>query len=343
MIKKEAYGMVGDKQVYKYTITNKNNNSLVVSDYGATILNLFINKNNRSYDVALGYNNLAGYFNNGEFIGCVVSPTCNRINLGRFEIAGVNYQMQQNDRGNNLHTHNSLGARNMIMDVQTRDQQIVFSCHFNDGLAGLPGEKDFKVSYLFDDDNQLIIDYEMITDKESLFNPTQHCYFNLNGHDSGSILKHKMLIKASNITEVNDTLIPTGKLLDVTGSPFDFRREKEVGQDADDVSLSATGGYDHNYALDNYDGSLKEVAHLIGDKSQIKMTILTQMPGLQVYGGNFLQRADGKNGATYSKNGGIALETQFYPDNINHPEFASSLIKAQQKKAYRTIYRFENI
>jgi aldose 1-epimerase len=344
-MKKEHYGKVNNNEISVYTLTNRNGVSLSVSDFGATILKLLVpDHSGKLADVVLGYDRLEGYsVENGEFIGCVVAPNGNRIARGSFELNGIRYHLDINNGVNNLHTHFELGAAKKIMDVEMKEDEIVFRCCFADMEAGLPGNRLFSVSYRLDDDNRLIITYEMTSDKDTIFNPTQHSYFNMAGHDSGSILNQQLQLNADYFTPVDETLIPSGELRAVEGTPFDFRQIKPIGRDMDlsDQQLGFGKGYDHNFVINDYDGTLRYFGLLKDTVSGRQMRCYTTQPGVQVYTANYLERKDGKEGIQYQPNDGVCLETQFFPDSVNHPNFPQALLKAGEPICYQTVYAFE--
>ncbi|MBO4537699.1 MAG: galactose mutarotase [Erysipelotrichaceae bacterium] len=344
MIKKEHYGKFHNNEISVYTLTNRNGVSLSVTDFGATVLSLLVpDRQGNLADVVLGYDRLEGYSEeNGEFIGCVVAPNGNRIARGTFELNGVRYHLDINNGVNNLHTHFELGAAKKVMDVQMKEDEIVFRCCFGDMEAGLPGNRMFSVSYRLDDENRLIITYAMNSDKDTIFNPTQHSYFNMAGHDSGSILTQQLQLDCDCFTPVDETLIPTGELRPVEGTPFDFRQIKEIGRDMDlsDEQLGFGKGYDHNFVINGYDGTLRYFGLLRDPASGREMHCYTTQPGVQVYTGNYLERADGKQGMKYHPNYGVCLETQYFPDTVNHPDFPQADMKAGQTVTYQTVYEF---
>ena len=344
-MKKEHYGKVNNNEISVYTLTNRNGVSLSVTDFGATILKLLVpDHSGKLADVVLGYDRLECYsVENGEFIGCVVAPNGNRIARGTFELGGIRYHLDINNGVNNLHTHFELGAAKKIMDVEMKEDEIVFRCCFADMEAGLPGNRLFSVSYRLDDDNRLIITYEMTSDKDTIFNPTQHSYFNMAGHDSGSILTQQLQLNADYFTPVDETLIPSGELRAVEGTPFDFRQIKPIGRDMDlsDQQLGFGKGYDHNFVINDYDGTLRYFGLLKDPASGRQMRCYTTQPGVQVYTANYLERKDGKDGIQYQPNDGVCLETQFFPDSVNHPNFPQALLKAGEPICYQTVYAFE--
>ena len=343
MLKKKLWGNYKGENVYLYTLKNANGMMVTVSNFGATLTSILIPDGDKYADVVLGYNGLRGYADeNTAYVGCVVAPNGNRIARGRCLIEGREYHLDVNNGVNNLHTHFELGASKQLMAVEESDDRIVFCCHFADMSAGLPGERDFSVSYQLDDDNRLIITYSMHSDRTTIFNPTHHSYFNLAGHDQGSVFEQKLQLNADYYTPVDETLIPTGEIRKVEDSPFDFRKAKAIGQDFDlnDEQLRIGKGYDHNFVLNDYDGTLRCFGSLKDEKSGREMRCYTTQPGVQVYTANYLERTDGKEGVHYHPNDGICLETQYFPDNINQSAFISSILPANKTTEYQTVYQF---
>ena len=207
---------------------------------------------------------------------------------------------------------------------------------------GFPGNLKQIIRYTLTEQNTFQIDYEMVSDKTTIINPTNHTYFNLNGHNSGSVLEHEMEVFSDTFLETDEELIPTGKLLNIEKTPMDFQKRKQIGKDifSNYKPLLLANGYDHNYVFSN-DGILKKMAKLYGTDSGITMTVFSDLCGLQIYSGNFLNGEIGKNGAIYEKRNGICFETQYYPNACKEPDFPSSIRKAGEVFQSRTMYQFE--
>jgi aldose 1-epimerase len=210
-----------------------------------------------------------------------------------------------------------------------------------DGEEGYPGNLDVTVTYTLTADNRLSIRYEATTDKTTPLNLTNHSYFNLNGHDSGDILRHRVWLDADSFTRADETSIPTGEILSEEGTPMDFRSPKTVGRDIaqDYEALNFGQGYDHNSCLNN-GGRFAKIATLEADKTELKMDVYTDLPGVQIYTGNFIHNEPGKNGAVYCRRAGICFETQYYPDSVNHPNFPSPVFQAGEIYETTTEFRF---
>lgn len=332
------------EEVYAYTLDNGNGMTVKVMNYGAALLEVNVPSNNGVVDVLLGHKEFSGYEDNGSAHGAVVGRNANRIGDAKFTLNGVTYELEKNDGDNNLH-----GGFNRwyerVWEVSegddNEDASIVFSLESEDMDQGFPGNVTVAVTYTLTSDNEIVIHYNAVPDKDTIINMTNHSYFNLNGHDAGSILDHIVYIDSDYYTETRKGLIPTGKLTPVKGTPLDFNIPKPIGQDinADYEALVMANGYDQNFALKN-DGELSVVTTVYAPKTGIFMSVLTDLPGIQMYTGNFLNDT-GKGGCSYIKNSGVALETQFFPDAINHDNFASPVTKAGVEYDTTTIYKFE--
>ena len=331
----------GDK-IIAYTIDN-GRIKVRLSNYGAAILNLWVpDKDGIPADIVLGYDRIEQYFDNPCNFGVVVGPSANRIAGGKVTIDGRDYQMPQNENGNNLHTDFDSGLHKTVWDAEALGDNVTFTVNLEDGKYGLPGNRIMMVSYTLTDDDVLHIAYFGTSDKETVFNPTNHSYFNLAGEGSGDVLAHTLRLYASSFTPVDDELIPTGELRDVTGTPFDFKVEKPIGRDiaADDDQLKKGQGYDINFAIDDYDGgeSLKPAVRVEEPESGRAMEVWTSLPGIQLYTANYVDEANAKGGRSYGQYSSLCLETQYFPDAVHHDNFVSPLTKAGG--TYRSVTEF---
>ncbi len=330
------------EEVTCYTLENKNGMKAEFIDYGAIIVSLFVpDKDGKLDDVVLGYDDVAAYEANGCFFGALIGRHGNRIGGASFELNGVTYELEKNDGENNLHG-GTPGYHKLMYQVETSDDSVTFSRTSPHMEQGYPGNLDLSVTYTLTDDNELKITYTAKSDQDTLCNMTNHSYFNLKGHDGGEITDHNVWIKANGFTETSDDLIPNGTIVDVTGTPMDFRTKKAIGDDigADYKPLVIAGGYDHNYALDKKSGVLEKVAELSEDCSGRTMEVYTDLPGMQLYTGNFIEKENGKGGTVYTKRNGVCFETQFFPNSIHVPSFDSCVLKAGETFTSTTIYRF---
>ncbi|MEQ9764263.1 aldose epimerase family protein [Streptococcus jiangjianxini] len=339
-----------DIETTKGTITNiilSNNKetSVIVSNLGATLLNFNTqDKNGKQRDIVLGFDTIEEYFDNTDtYFGASVGRVANRTETASFSLDGETFQIDKNEGNNNLHS-GPKGYQTRIWEVEALDEsnnQVTFKLDSPDGDQGYPGHLILKITYQLTDDNQLRITYQALSDKDTPLSPTNHSYFNLNGHASGSIENHLLQLNASAYTPIKDsTSIPTGQIVNVEGTPFDFRKPKTIGQDINQAfdQLQFAGGYDHNLVLDN-PNLQTAFATVVGDKTGIKLEAFTDLPGVQFYTGNFLNNHPGKNQATYGKRHGFCLETQFFPNAINIPNFPSPVLKANETNSYQTIYK----
>lgn len=345
-VSKSFYGNLTDNTpVHAYTLDNGNGMTVKVMDFGAALLELNVPaKDKTTIDVLLGHESLKGYENNGSAHGATVGRNANRIGNACFVLNGTTYELDKNDGKNNLHGGFKRWYERMwdaTPGDENEDASVTFSLFSEDMDQGFPGAVRVSVTYTLTADNSLIIHYNGVPDKDTVMNMTNHSYFNLEGHGAGSIRDHIVTIHSDYFTETDSELIPTGRLIPVAGTPLDFNKPKAIGQDidADYEALKFGSGYDQNWMLDNK-GELMPAAELYSPKSGIKMTVYTDLPGIQMYTGNFLNDA-GKDGATYTRNSGVALETQYVPDAVNHEEFASPIVKAGEEYDTTTVYQFE--
>lgn len=326
-----------------YTFENSSGMVMEVTDFGATLYSLLVpdGKGGR-IDVVLGYDDPIGYEGpSGTFFGATVSRNANRIGNARVVINGKEYRLDQNDGNNNLHSGYDFQSFRIWKVKAMTENSITFSLHSPDGDQGYPGAVDMDVTYTLTEENEVRLDYYAVPDADTILNLTNHSYFNLNGHASGSVLKHTVWLDADSFTRADAQSIPTGEIVPVAGTPMDFRTRKEVGRDIemDYEALNFGKGYDHNWCLNN-GGKLAKVAELTGDLSGITMDVSTDLPGVQIYTANFLEKEAGKDGVVYLRRQGICFETQYYPDALNHPNFPSTLCKAGEVYKTTTIYRF---
>ena len=325
-----------------YTFENKNGMVMAVTDFGATLHSLLIPTESTPLDVVLGYDDPAGYEGPaGTFFGATVGRNANRICRGEFTLKGKAYKLAVNNNGNNLHSGLDFWSFRIWQVKSHTENSITFCLHSPDGDQGYPGAVDIEVTYTLTEDNSVRIHYRGIPREDTIINLTNHSYFNLNGHASGDILKHTVWVDADTFTRADATSIPTGEITPVAGTPMDFRIPKAVGRDIGEnyEALNFGLGYDHNWCLNN-GGKFSKVASLTGDQTGLKMDVFTDLPGVQIYTGNFIQNEPGKGGVVYQRRQGICFETQFYPDAINHPNFPSPIFRAGEIYETTTEYKF---
>ena len=322
----------------RYWISNKNGMSAAFLERGATITTINApDKNNNFENVLIELQNWKEYLNNGPYIAVVPGRYANRIANGKFTIDGKEYQLAKNDNGkNHLHGGNvGFDKKNWTMK-ELKDNSITFEYISPDGEENFPGTLKATVKYTLNDDNSLEILYNAETDKKTHCNLTQHAYFNLSGnYKNQKIDNYSVKINADGITEVNDDLIPTGKILPVENTIFDFRKSKKLKEIKDFA-------YDHNFCLNKKgDKELFSAAEVYDDESGRVLEVFTNYPGLQFYTANFLDGSNTeKNGSKLSKQSAFCMETQFYPDSPNHPEFPSTLLKPGQKYEMKSVFKF---
>lgn len=350
-IKKHSFGKTKDgEEATLYTLINKNGMSVSFTNYGANIVNILApDKTGKLDDVVLGYDNVRGYEINSPGYGSFIGRHANRIGGAAFVLNETSYELEKNDGENNLHS-GSKSYNKFMFEVETFEEEDADSIEFSrlspHMEQGFPGNLDISVTYTLTDDNELVIEYLAVSDKDTVVNLTNHSYFNLAGHNSGTILDQKIILEADKFTPTDAALIPTGEVKEVTGTPMDFRSLKTLGQDieADYEPLKLAGGYDHNYILNTNGSDVEKIGEMLDDKSGRKMEIFTNMPGIQLYTGNFISGTEaGKGGYIYPKRGGVCFETQYFPDSCNKPEFPSSLLKAGDEYDFVTVFKFSTV
>ena len=310
-----------------FSITNDLGFEVSIMPYGGAITSL-----KTPADIVLGFETLDEYVRNPRYFGALIGRHANRIARGRFSLNGVEYQLPCNNGANHLHG-GFKGFDKRDWTVREDGNTLHLTYFSKDGEEGYPGNLTAFVDYILRD-NELRIDYRATTDRDTIVNLTNHSYFNLDG--KGTILDHQLTLYADAFTPVSKELIPTGEIAPVENTPMDFRRGKAIGKD-----LESAGGYDHNFVLKDYDGSLRPVARLYEPHSGRVLEILTTEPGIQFYSGNFLDGSfTGKGGFVYHKYTGLCLEPQHFPDAPNHPNFPSTVLRAGEVYKHVSFYRF---
>lgn len=342
-IKVSAFGATKDGSEAKlYTLENDAGMSAAFSDYGGALVKLLVpDKDGTLLDVVLGYGEAGGYEAGGESLGVPVGRNANRTAGASFALGGVTYNLMPNENGNNLHSGNDFYGKRFWKVVEAEDDHIIFLLHSPDGDQGFPGSLDMKITCELTEDNELRFTYDAVPDQDTVVNMTNHSYFNLNGHDSGDILSHRIMLDSDAFTKTDAESIPTGELVDVTGTPMDFRTGRVIGTDIDSSyeAIRLGQGYDHNWVLKT-NGKFVKVAEAAGDKSGIVMDVYTDLPGVQVYTGNFLNQEPGKDGAVYPRRCGVCFETQYFPDSVHHENFPSPVCRVGEAYHTVTAYRF---
>ena len=327
-----------------FIFENQNGMEMQVSSFGATLHKLIVpDKNGEKRDVVLGYDDPAGYEGpSGTFFGATVGRHANRIGNAVYEHEGVKYQLEKNDGENNLHSGFDCWSFRVWNVKETTENSITFAIHSPDGDQGFPGNVDMEVTYTLTENNSIKIHYHGTTDADTPINTTNHSYYNLAGHTSGTVCEHILWIDSDEFTPTDAALIPIGKNIPVEGTPMDFRTAKKIGLeiDADYEALIFGKGYDHNWALKN-NGEFKKVAELYSEESGICMEMHTDLPGIQMYTANYINNEAGKDGAIYQQNQGATFETQYYPDSVNHANFESCICKKGEEYDTTTEYVFK--
>jgi aldose 1-epimerase len=351
-LRRAPFGSTADGQpVELFTLTNAHGIEVRLTNYGGIITSLKTpDRSGRFDDVVLGYDSLNGYLRNSPYFGAIVGRYGNRIAKGRFTLDGTTYRLAVNNGPNSLHggirgfdkvvwnaePFRNDGAEGVALEYTSADME-----------EGYPGTLRARVTYTLTDDNRLIVDYQATSDKPTPVNLTQHSYWNLAGDGSRDILAHVLTINADSMTPVDSTLIPTGEISPVAGTPFDFRTPMPIGARIDqrqNTQIRYGGGYDHNFVLNRGGAaadSLLHAAHVAEPSTGRTLDIFTTEPGIQFYSGNFLDGTiTGKAGHIYKHRYGLALETQHYPDSPNHPNFPSTILRPGQQYRSRTVFAF---
>jgi aldose 1-epimerase len=341
MIKKEFVERYNNQDIYTYTLCG--DIEVEISTLGATLLSLKTpDRNGNLVDILLNFPEAKDRGSGCGYMGCAIGRNGNRIGSGGFSLEGKTYPLAQND-GGKAHLHGGvLGFHQKNFDAEVQGTSLVMTCFSPDGEEGYPANLTFAVKYTVVG-TTLVIEYFAESDGTTIINPTNHAYFNLSGEKDGSILDNILQINADRYLPTDKNLIPTGEERCVEGTPFDFREAKAIGKEigSADTQLATAGGYDHNFCIADYDGTLKTIATAKGDKSGIVMNVKTDLPGVQLYTGNFLDGSIiGKNGVPMTKRSAFCLETQVYPDSPNHPEWPSCIFDANEEYKTTTVFCF---
>jgi aldose 1-epimerase len=340
-ITEKPYGTFNNEAVTEYTLTNVNGMQVSIINYGGTVTKIITkDRDGKDGDVILGYDSLAGYLQKGNpYFGCLIGRYGNRIAKGKFTLDGKTYNLATNNNGQTL--HGGIKGYDKVMwkaEKQAGDSSLKLTYLSKDGEEGYPGNLSVEVIYTLTADNGLQIDYAATTDNATPINLTNHCYFNLSAGKDSTILEHELILKANKFTEVDDVLIPTGKLPDVKNTAMDFTVAKKIGKEIATVK----GGYDHNWVLNKTGKTLESIATLYHSGSGRLMEVFTTEPGIQFYSGNFLDGTltNTKAGQKYVLHAGLCLETQHFPDGPNQPTFPNTILKPGEKYMHTSVYKF---
>jgi aldose 1-epimerase len=347
-IKKQPFGKTPEGGAADlYTLTNRKGMEAAITNYGGIVVQLRVpDRKGNLADVVLGYDDLDGYIHDKAYLGALIGRYGNRIALGKFSLGGKTYTIPRNNGENTL--HGGLKGFNQALWRATELESnhgpsLQLEYLSKDGEEGFPGNLSVKVTYTLTDENQLKIEYSATTDKETVVNLTNHAYFNLAGAGNGDILQHQVMLRADKFTPVSESLIPTGELRSVQGTPMDFRTPTAVGAriEQDDQQLKYGRGYDHNWVLESGGSKTPTLAASVYEPGTGRvLEVWTTEPGVQFYTGNFLDGAKGKGGKVYQRRYALCLETQHFPDSPNQPKFPSTVLKPGQRYHTVTIYKF---
>ncbi len=325
-----------------YTLTNSQGASTEISTWGGTIVSLKMpDRNGAMGDIVLGFGSLDGYLAAQPYFGAIIGRYANRIAHAKFTLNETEYKLAKNNGDNSLHGGIRGFDKQLWFAKEGPMQSLVLNYVSEDGEEGYPGNLSVTVTYTLTDNNELQIDYAASTDKDTVLNLTNHSYFNLAGEGHGDVLAHRVTIYAERFTPVDKTLIPTGQLLSVAGTPFDFRQPHAIGEriNSTNEQLSFGKGYDQNFVLNSGGAALDLVARVTDPQSGRVMDVLTTEPGLQFYTANTLN-ITGKGGKVYGPHAAFCMETQHFPDSPNKPDFPSVVLKPGEQFQSTTIYRF---
>ena len=336
---------VNGKQNKLYVMTNANGMEVTVINFGARITSILVpDKEGNMKDVVLGFGSIDDFLNNNSNFGAAIGRYGNRIGKGKFTLDGTEYQLPINNGENTLHG-GTIGYDQKMFDIkQINNQTLECTLLSPDGDNGFPGNLDITIIYKLTEDNAIDISYAATTDKPTVVNLTNHSYFNLSGDPSKLITDHVLFMDCDNYTPTDATLIPTGEIAPVTGTPMDFTTPYVIGERIDDTSFEAIklgNGYDHNWIFNKPGDLSSPIARLTHPTTGITLEVFTNEPAVQFYTGNFLSGTQtGKNGITYQKRTALCLETQHYPDSPNKENFPSTVLRPGEKYSSRCIYKF---
>ena len=342
-IEKRPFGTAKDgKAVELYTLQDSGYTVEIIT-YGAAIRSIHVPVAGSTRDVALGFDDIEGYEANKSYQGAVIGRIGNRVGNARYEMNGKTYQLDVNDGPNCLHG-GFVGFDKQVWTGAEEQGALVLTLIDEEGTAaGFPGDLEVKTKYTLEK-GELGIEYTAKCNEDTPINMTNHCYFNLAGHNAGSIEEHKIQIFSHKITAIDDTLIPTGELLDVTGTPFDLRELTAIGPGLKRScpQMELGGGYDHNWVLSNEPVRALATAAVL-ECNGLSMTCLTTKPGIQFYSGNMMSGEIGKGGAVYAKRTGLCLETQYWPNSVNIESFPAPFLRKGEEYNHMTVYRFREV
>ena len=332
--------------IHKITLSNRCGTQVSLLTLGASLQAwLFAGK-----DIVLGFDKAENYFSSGAYIGATVGRVCNRTADGQFALNGKTYQLFCNEADRHVHLHGGAAGFdkkiwNYNVSREGVDPQVEFTAVSADGEEGYPGNLELKATYTLTELNELVLDYHVTTDADTPLNLTNHAYFNLNGCDGATVHNTVLQIAADEFTPVTERLIPTGEYASVAGTAIDFRNSKTIGEALDnmDDTMAYTGGVDHNFVLSKERVTLRQVATAHSPDTGIRLKCYTDLPGIQVYTANFLDETGGKYGLMWQPHQGFCLETQYFANSMNQPNFPSIVLRAGESFHSRTVYAVDTI
>lgn len=334
-----------------FTLNNLNGTKVKIMNYGGVILSIYTpDKHGEISDVVLGYENIEDYCTSTTYFGAIIGRYANRIGGANININNKIYNLAMNDGNNHLHGgikgFDKVIWQSEILVDNNNEEYLELSYLSIDNEENYPGNLNVTVRYRLTNCNELIIDYYAKSDEDTVVNLTNHSYFNLSGHNSGSILNHELKLFSDKFTPTDNESIPTGEVYDVKGTPMDFTEFTRIGEriEVDYDQLLFANGYDHNWILKDQGDKLKKAAEVIDNNSGRVLEVYTTKPGIQFYAGNYVsEREIGKGGVPYCKRAGLCLETQYFPDSLKNPHFPNVILKANEEYKHTTIYKFSTI
>lgn len=337
-----SFGMTSKgEEARLFTIQNDKGMEIKVSDYGATLVQVRVpDKEGRLLDVVLGYDEVQGYEAGNAFFGATIGRVANRIGNGEFQLGGRTYELTRNDGQNTLHGGRDFYNKRIWKTGKTGEDHVEFLLDSPSGDQGFPGNVKISVTYTLTKDNEIKIQYRAVPDADTLINLTNHSYFNLSGHASGTVLAQEVMLYADAYARADSQSIPTGEIVPVSGTPMDFRQLKPIGAEIDEAyeALEFGKGYDHNWVLNKK--GYRKAAFMRSKESGIAMEVYTDLPGLQFYTANFVDHEKGKEGAVYNMRQAACFETQYFPDAVHKDHFEGPEVKAGEIYETTTAYRF---
>ena len=337
-----SFGMTSKgEETRLFTIQNDKGMEIKVSDYGATLVQVRVpDKEGRLLDVVLGYDDVQGYEAGNAFFGATIGRVANRIGNGEFRLGGRTYELTRNDGQNTLHGGRDFYNKRIWKTGETQEDHVEFLMDSPSGDQGFPGNVKISVTYTLTKDNEVKIHYRAVPDADTLMNLTNHSYFNLSGHASGTVLDQEVMLYADAYARADSQSIPTGEIVPVSGTPMDVRQLKPVGAEIEEAyeALEFGKGYDHNWVLNG--NGYRKAAFMRSKESGIAMEVYTDLPGMQFYTANFVDHEKGKAGAVYNMRQAACFETQYFPDAVHKDHFEGPEVKAGEVYETTTAYRF---